>query len=298
MGGIDKTALQLTGQSVLSRTVRAAREACDGAVVVVGGAPDALPGVIRTSEQPPGGGPVAALAAGLSHIDAEWTFLLAGDLVDGARVIAALTDAAADALAGQTPPEAVVLADPDARPQWLCARVRTAALRRAVAAIPPRGARLSTVYEKLRCAFVADTTGASRDIDTWQDLSRARARQRSAAASARRRLPRADPETPGGSPVAEHPLPPEALAEWTSVLRDRFGLTEAEVPIADVLDLARDVAHDVARPAAPLSAFIAGLVAGRAGATEEATTATLAEIVELAQAWADADTGESARTDL
>ena len=62
-------------------------------------------------------------------------------------------------------------------------------------------------------------------------------------------------------------LPPEALDEWSSVLRDRFGLDAEQVPIALVLDLARDVAHDVARPAAPLSAFVA--VVALAGAWAE-----------------------------
>ncbi len=299
MGGVDKTALPLAGQSLVARTVAAARIACDGAVVVVGGNPDVVPGVIRTREQPAHGGPVAALAAGIAYVDAEWTLLLAGDLRDGARAVAVLTEAGFGFPSGGVgsvpsgidpsyPPDAVVLTDPAGRPQWLCARVRTAPLRRALADIEVGGARLSHVFDRLTCVFVPDPAGVSSDIDTWQDLTRARARQHAAAASAPLRERRAPDQNRGGLPVTEHTLPPEALDEWAGVLRERFGLSADEVPIAAVLDLARDVAHDVARPAAPLSAFIAGFVAGRSGATPEAITETLAEIVSLAHAWATA----------
>ncbi|MGQ3201232.1 DUF6457 domain-containing protein, partial [Microbacterium aurantiacum] len=52
--------------------------------------------------------------------------------------------------------------------------------------------------------------------------------------------------------MTERTLPPEALDAWATILRDHFGLVPDDIPIALVLDLARDVAHDVARPAAPL----------------------------------------------
>jgi len=57
------------------------------------------------------------------------------------------------------------------------------------------------------------------------------------------------------------------------------------VPVAAVLDLARDVANGVARPAAPLGAFVAGLAAGRAGTDPAEVRAALAAVVELAQGW-------------
>lgn len=77
-------------------------------------------------------------------------------------------------------------------------------------------------------------------------------------------------------------LPPEALDEWARVLRERFDLAEEDLPIALILDLARDVANGVARPAAPFSAFVAGLVAGRAGGTPEDVRNAIAAITELA----------------
>lgn len=80
-------------------------------------------------------------------------------------------------------------------------------------------------------------------------------------------------------------LPPEALDAWAATLRQRFGLSEEDVPVAAVLDLTRDVANGVARPAAPLGAFVAGLVAGRAGTDPSQVRAALAEVAALAEAW-------------
>jgi hypothetical protein len=80
-------------------------------------------------------------------------------------------------------------------------------------------------------------------------------------------------------------LPPEALDAWAAAMRERFGLTEDDVPVAAVLDLTRDVAHSVARPAAPLGAFVAGLVAGRAGDDPAEIAAALRAVTELARNW-------------
>ncbi len=80
-------------------------------------------------------------------------------------------------------------------------------------------------------------------------------------------------------------LPPEALDAWAATLRERFGLTEDDVPVAAVLDLTRDVANGVARPAAPLGAFVAGLAAGRAGTDAAHVREALAAVAALAQAW-------------
>ena len=78
-------------------------------------------------------------------------------------------------------------------------------------------------------------------------------------------------------------LPPEALDAWAAELRERFGLAEEDLPIALILDLARDAAGGVARPAAPFSAFVAGLVAGRAGGSPGDVRAVVSVISELAR---------------
>ncbi|MGH3739543.1 MAG: molybdenum cofactor guanylyltransferase, partial [Micromonosporaceae bacterium] len=67
LGGADKPGLAVAGRSLLSRVLDAVADAYPRIVV---GPPRQLPGdVILTREQPPGGGPVAALAAGLAALD-------------------------------------------------------------------------------------------------------------------------------------------------------------------------------------------------------------------------------------
>ncbi|MDR5698785.1 DUF6457 domain-containing protein [Agromyces aerolatus] len=86
--------------------------------------------------------------------------------------------------------------------------------------------------------------------------------------------------------MTEH-LPPEAALEhWVAALCERFEVDPGEVPIALILDLAKDAAHGVARPAAPLTTFVAGLIAGRSGGPSgETTRAAFDEMRELASAW-------------
>lgn len=85
--------------------------------------------------------------------------------------------------------------------------------------------------------------------------------------------------------MSDRTLAPEALNAWAAALQERLGLTEADLPVALILDLAKDVAHGVARPAAPFSAFAAGLAAGRAGGSPADTAATVAAVTELARGW-------------
>ncbi len=83
MSGIDKTALVADGLALSDHAVAAAARA--RSVVLVGlrdgrTAPD---GVVVTREDPPFGGPVAGIAAGLVAVPepAPWTLVLACDLV-------------------------------------------------------------------------------------------------------------------------------------------------------------------------------------------------------------------------
>lgn len=79
LGGADKPGLTVGETTLLDRVLAA----CAGArtTVVVGPArPTARSGVRWTREQPPGGGPVAAVAAGLGLVDAGTVLLLAADL--------------------------------------------------------------------------------------------------------------------------------------------------------------------------------------------------------------------------
>ncbi|MET8355966.1 NTP transferase domain-containing protein [Micromonospora sp. NPDC005171] len=80
MGGVDKPALPVGGQPMRDRVLAAVTDATPRVLV---GAADAVPaGVLVVREDPPGGGPVAAAAAGLALLDADTSLvaLLAADL--------------------------------------------------------------------------------------------------------------------------------------------------------------------------------------------------------------------------
>ncbi|MET7461892.1 NTP transferase domain-containing protein [Nonomuraea sp. NPDC005501] len=77
LGGADKPGLVVGGRTLLERVVAAVPGA--GRVVVVGPERE-LPGVVFTREDPPGGGPVPALRAGLREVTAPRVVLLAADL--------------------------------------------------------------------------------------------------------------------------------------------------------------------------------------------------------------------------
>lgn len=61
------------------------------------------------------------------------------------------------------------------------------------------------------------------------------------------------------------------LEQWVAEVTAELGLSGAQVPTTEVLDVARDVAHNVLRPGAPVSAYLLGLaVAGGADPAEAA----------------------------
>ncbi|GAA2150293.1 hypothetical protein GCM10009760_44590 [Kitasatospora kazusensis] len=174
LGGADKPAQLVGGQTLLDRVLAACRDA--GTTVVVGPRRETVrDGVRWTREQPPGGGPVAAIAAGLALVTADRVLLLAADLPfldrpTAARLLAALDDEAADA---------ALLVDAAGRDQPLAAAYRTAALRASLAALgDPSGLPLRRLTTPLRTVRLADPAGAAYDCDTWEELAQARERER------------------------------------------------------------------------------------------------------------------------
>ncbi|RAO36885.1 Molybdenum cofactor guanylyltransferase [Micromonospora saelicesensis] len=80
MGGLDKPALPVGGRPMRDRVLAAVSDATPRVLV---GAADAVPAGVRVvREDPPGGGPVAAAAAGLALLDPDVSVvaLLAADL--------------------------------------------------------------------------------------------------------------------------------------------------------------------------------------------------------------------------
>jgi len=167
LDGADKPAQLVGTATLLSRVLAAVADACT--IVVVGPPRADLPvGVLSCVEDPPGGGPVAAIAAGLALVDAETVAVLAADLPDIAPAVHVLLAAIGDA-------DVAALTDRDGRLNYLAATWRTAALRRAVAAVgDPHGASMRQLMTSATMVQVPDPDGWGRDCDTWDDLAAAR----------------------------------------------------------------------------------------------------------------------------
>lgn len=187
LGGADKAALSLGGETLLQRVLTAVADA--GRVVVVGPRRAKLPiRVVQVSEQPPGGGPTAAIAAGLALVEQPVVVVLACDLpLIDAQTVRRLLDALADEVAGGELPggggagpavpslDAARLLDREGRGQPLAAAYRTAPLRAAVAELgETRNAAVRDLVGRLTWAEVRTDADQAWDCDTWSDVARIR----------------------------------------------------------------------------------------------------------------------------
>ncbi|WIJ44778.1 molybdenum cofactor guanylyltransferase [Curtobacterium citreum] len=171
MSGIDKTALIADGLALTDHAVAASAGA--RSVVLVGlrdgrTAPD---GVVVTREDPPFGGPVAGIAAGLVAVPepAPWTLVLACDLVRPERAVDALLRAADDT----ADVDGFVAVDEDGRRQPLLALYRSSALREAVRALgDPTDAAVRRLTAGLRLVEVPLSDGLCADVDEPADAAR------------------------------------------------------------------------------------------------------------------------------
>lgn len=177
LGGVDKPLLEVGGRTLLAAAVEAVRGCAP--ITVVGPSAD-LPDVRSVSwvrEDPPFGGPAAAVVAALGSWDdpPPWTFVLACDLPGVTGAVARLRDAVA-LLPADT--EGVCLADASSRPQWLTGLYRTDALQRTAAGLPDRGrdAPARALVSDLAVAAIAAPVDETHDVDTWEDLEEARRR--------------------------------------------------------------------------------------------------------------------------
>ncbi|MEU1971031.1 NTP transferase domain-containing protein [Microbacterium sp. NPDC019599] len=177
--GAAKPLFEVGGQTLLARAVTAVTGTGAQPIVVAGPVLDAALDVAWVVEDPPFGGPVAGIVAALSRDDLwapepDWTFVLACDLP---RVGAAVERLRSDILLLPSDTEGVCLADASSRPQWLTGAYRTRALRAAAKAVPDAGrdAPVRVLLADLAIAAIAAPDDLTRDIDTWEDLSSARA---------------------------------------------------------------------------------------------------------------------------
>lgn len=170
LDGADKPGLEVAGTSLLDRVLAAVADA--DRIVVIGPARPVSPAVTWCREQPPGGGPVSALAAGLEHVDADVVLTLAADLPWIAPAVPVLLAA----LSG-TGSDYAALVDGEGRVNYLAAAWRRASLARALtSAGDPRGRSMRSLVSAAAMIEVPDAGGWGLDCDTWDDLDAARRR--------------------------------------------------------------------------------------------------------------------------
>jgi molybdopterin-guanine dinucleotide biosynthesis protein A len=188
MDGADKPALMVGGTPMLVSVAKAAVSAGTRAIVIVGPprpgpvqdelelvTGDLPGGLAVVSEDPAGGGPVAALRRGLTEVSAPVLLLLGADLPF-------LTKAPLAALLAAARPETAaisgaLLADDGGQPQWLTSCWRTAVVRAALADY--RGSSLRGLLGPLQpvLARAPLPPGAAPpwlDCDTPEELAQAR----------------------------------------------------------------------------------------------------------------------------
>lgn len=176
LGGASKPDLIAGGTRLLETALAAAASAGAMRTVVVGPRGLDAPGVPVVTEDPPFGGPVAGLAAGLGALDHgleddDWVLVLPVDLPRAGEAVALLV--AALAARGSEAVDGLHLSDAAGRAQWLTAVYRAPALRAALLAAGDLiGMPMRALAGRLRLAGVPDPVGASEDIDTWDDLAR------------------------------------------------------------------------------------------------------------------------------
>lgn len=277
LGGVVKAEVVVAGRALLDHVL----DATAGArrTVVVGPPEVARPGVPCVLEDPPSGGPVAGIDAGLRHLRGSGegaaaevpVLVLACDVPQASLVVGDLLAA----LDGDPAVDGAHLVDASGHAQ-LVAAYRRAPLERALADLVAsggvRGVSVRRLHERLAMADVPDPLGRGLDADTWDDVGRLDTLLTRRATMSHDLS--ADPEQHGSD-----------LHRWVLTVSDALGVDPDALDTETLLDLARDVAHGVARPAVPLSAFLAGYAVARAGGDRAAFDRVVAQVGELAETW-------------
>ncbi|ONH36495.1 NTP transferase domain-containing protein [Protofrankia sp. BMG5.30] len=273
LGGVDKPALTIGEKTLLERVLTAVDDAQE--VIVVGPRRPVAASrhVVWTRERPPGGGPVAALAAGLELVGAPLVAVLAADLpFVTAGTLDTLVRAVDD---GKV--QGALLADPAGRRQYLTGVWRTSALRARLPVVTA-GVPMRSVLAGLPVRVLPADARVTLDCDRPADVERARCWVRSAGS---------------GAPGQDGRV--SSLDDWVVDAAGALDLDPALLDVQGVLKLAREVAHAVERPAAPLTAFLVGLAAGRAGGDPRAVRLATDRVLALVAARAGSDAQDAQR---
>jgi molybdopterin-guanine dinucleotide biosynthesis protein A len=163
--GVDKATLVIDGETLAVRAAGVLASVCDPVIEVGAGAS----GLRSTREDPPGGGPLAALVAGAEALGTLPVVLLACDMP--------FVDAPLLRLLAEWPGDGTVVPVADGRFQYACARYGARSIDEAVAALRrgPAGLKhatdTTTTYLHDEWRAVAPPH-AFADLDTPTDLER------------------------------------------------------------------------------------------------------------------------------
>ncbi len=173
MGGIDKPDIRIAGKRLIDIATDAAGP--QTSIVVVGPERDLNSRIFQTRESPVGGGPVAAVAAGLAELDARTD--VAGEIAILAADVALLTESTvrelSDARRTGDAPAALAL-DSSGRLQYLVGVWSVAALRESLRGTSETSMRALIPAGSIGVRITNPATVA--DVDTPDDLRRLRAR--------------------------------------------------------------------------------------------------------------------------
>jgi molybdopterin-guanine dinucleotide biosynthesis protein A len=165
--GHDKADLVVGSERLGERTAALLRQVA-GLVLEVGPGYTSL---ARTAEEPPGSGPLAALAAGAEALRARHR---RGPVLVVATDLPRLTSGYLRMLADHATPSddhCVVPRDPSGRPQPLCARYSPLALARARALVADGQRSMMALLAEVPIEWLDDTEGVLLDVDTPEDLA-------------------------------------------------------------------------------------------------------------------------------
>lgn len=163
LGGVEKANVEVDGIPLIDHVFAAVR----GCSPIIAVGPDGIgrPDIRVVREDPPFGGPAAAVAAAITALEgsgATEAWVLACDLPRAMGLVALLA---------KTPipdhADGVVAVDAAGRVQWLAGRYRVCALQSAVAQHPEvTDVSMRRLFAGLRLHTV-DDGGTAVDLDTW-----------------------------------------------------------------------------------------------------------------------------------
>jgi molybdopterin-guanine dinucleotide biosynthesis protein A len=166
-----KLGADVVGRSLLDRTIDGLP--ADAYLICVGVALPTDRSVSWVRENPPFGGPLAAVAAGAAALgpDVDRVLVVGGDMPEAGRAVQALLAA----LRSRT--DCAVVRDNEGRRQALLSAWSRSALAQRLEALAPVEHRpLGALLDDLVVAEVPDRWGAAADVDTPDDLAVARGR--------------------------------------------------------------------------------------------------------------------------